>query len=247
MVASKEAHMNKQVILVIEDDEPIRRGIVDLLEIEGFSVQESGDGLEGSRMAEQVECDLILLDLALPNKDGLEILQAVRGTRPTMPVIILTARGSEEERVRGLKLGADDYVVKPFSPKELLARIEAVMRRTPERPTDVQTINFNVGTIDLERREVRLHDGGRHDLSEREVELVRYLATNRGRAISRDELLARVWRMDPKGVATRTIDMHIARLREKLNEDPTTPRTILTVRGKGYMLQDIEPCQPEAG
>ena len=154
-----------------------------------------------------------------------------------MPIIILSARGEEADRVRGLRDGADDYVVKPFSVKELLARVEAVLRRSPERPTDLAGVDIPNGQIDLERREVRFDDGGRNELSEREVDLVRYLAANRGRAIDREELLGNVWRISPQGVTTRTIDMHVARLREKLRDDPGRPAVLLTVRGKGYMFQ----------
>jgi DNA-binding response OmpR family regulator len=164
----------------------------------------------------------------------MEILRAVRQTRPTLPVIILTAKGEEADRVLGLSGGADDYVVKPFSVKELLARVEAVLRRSPERPIDVGTIPFPGGLADLQRSEARFDDGSRADLSEKEVELLRYLAQNAGRAISRDEILSRVWRIDPRGGETRTIDMHVARLREKLRDDPHQPRVIVTVRGKGY-------------
>jgi DNA-binding response OmpR family regulator len=174
--------------------------------------------------------------LVLPGKGGLEILKEVRTVRPTLPVIILTARGEESDRVHGLKLGADDYVVKPFSVKELLARVEAVLRRSPERPLDVQQVRFAGGTIDLARSEVRFEDGTACELSQREAELLRYLATNTHRAISREEILSHVWRITPTGVETRTIDMHVARLREKLRDDPTQPRMLLTVRGKGYMF-----------
>jgi DNA-binding response OmpR family regulator len=150
-------------------------------------------------------------------------------------VIVLTARGEEADRVAGLRQGADDYVVKPFSVKELLARVEAVLRRSPQRPSDLREIEFEGGVADLARAEVRFADGGRSALSEREQELLRYLATNAGRAIAREELLAHVWRIDPRGITTRTIDMHVARLREKLRDDPERPTVILTVRGKGYM------------
>jgi DNA-binding response OmpR family regulator len=156
-------------------------------------------------------------------------------------VIILTARGEEADRVRGLRLGADDYVVKPFSVKELLARVEAVLRRSPERPTDLAAVAIPGGLVDLARREVRFHDGGRQELSEREAELIRYLASNANRAVSRDELLAHVWQIEPKGVTTRTIDMHIARLREKLRDDPAEPVVLLTVRGKGYKFTATGP------
>jgi DNA-binding response OmpR family regulator len=183
---------------------------------------------------------LLLLDLVLPGTSGLEILQRVRETRPTLPVIILTARGEEQDRVLGLRRGADDYVVKPFSVKELLARVEAVLRRTPERPGDIVQVALLGGCADLARREVRFDDGTRTELSEKESELLCYLVRHRGRAISRDELLGNVWRISPQGISTRTIDMHVARLREKLRDDPTDPQLLLTVRGKGYMF--AAPC-----
>lgn len=223
-------------ILVIEDDPAIRRGVVDALEFHGYSVLEAGHGDEGMDLALSVDCDLILLDLILPGKQGMEILQALRSARPTLPVIILTARGQESDRVGGLKGGADDYMVKPFSIKELIARVQAVLRRSPERPTDLESVPLPAGKVDLRRREIRFNDGHRCELSEREAELLRYLACNARRAISRDEILQRVWGIDPLGAETRTIDMHVARLREKLRDDPAHPRIILTVRGKGYML-----------
>ncbi len=232
--------MSRNRILTIEDDPAIRRGIVDALRFAGFQTLEAGDGQAGLEIALKGEFDLLLLDLVLPGRDGLEILGEVRRLRPTLPIIILTARGEEADRVRGLRDGADDYVVKPFSVKELLARVEAVMRRTAERPSDLAEVKIRGGLIDLARREVCFEDGRRHELSERELELVHYLATNSGRAIARDELLANVWRITPRGVSTRTIDMHVARLREKLENDPARPEVILTVRGKGYMFTGEE-------
>jgi DNA-binding response OmpR family regulator len=231
---------NKWRILVVEDDPAIRQGIVDALEFHRYETYEAEDGRTGLEMAVKCDCDLILLDLVLPHGDGLEILKQVRITRPTLPVIILTALGAEEDRVRGLYSGADDYVVKPFSVKELLARVDAVMRRSPERPSDLNSVALPGGVVDLARREVRLENGERSGLSEREADVLRYLAANRGRAISREEILSRVWRINPKGIQTRTIDMHIARLREKLGDDPSDPTLILPVRGKGYMLAHCE-------
>jgi DNA-binding response OmpR family regulator len=225
-----------KTILTVEDDAAIRRGIVDSLRFVGFNVLEAGHGDLGHEMAMQQSYDLLLLDLVLPGRGGLEILRSVRACRPLQPVIILTARGEENDRVEGLKAGADDYVVKPFSVKELLARVEAVLRRSPERPVDLERVEIPTGTADFARREVRFGDGARCELSEREVELLRYLATNPGRAIGREELLANVWRINPDGLPTRTIDMHIVRLREKLRDDPAQPRVLLTVRGKGYMF-----------
>jgi DNA-binding response OmpR family regulator len=228
--------MSTLTVLTIEDDAAIRRGIVDALTFAGYHVLQSGRGDEGQVMAVQQQYDLLLLDLVLPGKLGIEILREVRKTRPALPVIILTARGEENDRVEGLRCGADDYVVKPFSVKELLARVEAVLRRSPARPLDVDVIRLPDGCADFARRELRFDDGGRAELSEREAELLRYLVNNAGRAIGREELLQCVWRIDPNGLPTRTIDMHVARLREKLRDDPTSPQVLVTVRGKGYMF-----------
>lgn len=231
--------MSKRCILVVEDDSAIRRGVVDALTFAGYGTLQSGDGTEAERLATTATLDLILLDLVLPRQGGFEILKAVRATRPTLPVIILTARGDESERVTGLRLGADDYVVKPFSIRELLARVEAVLRRSPERPQPVGQVPIPNGTADLARCEVRFEDGTRCDLSEREVELLRYLAANPDRTITRDEILQRIWRLDPRHVETRTIDVHVANLRSKLRDPGDQPRVILTVRGKGYMLGQV--------
>lgn len=228
--------MEQRKILVVEDDSAIRRGIVDALEFAGYEVLQAGNGNDGMREAVRATIDLLMLDLILPGHSGFEILQAAREARPTLPIIVLTARGEEGDRVRGLRLGADDYVVKPFSVRELLARVEAVLRRSPERPNGVNRISLPSGQADLARCEVRYKNGERCELSEREVELLRYLAANAGRAISRDEILIRVWRLNPKRMETRTIDMHIANLREKLRDDAENPKVLLTVRGKGYMF-----------
>ena len=228
--------MAKRRILVVEDDAAIRQGVVDALDFAGFHTLDAADGHAGMEAALRRTYDLLLLDLVLPGPDGLEILRELRAARPTLPVIILTARGEESDRVTGLRLGADDYVVKPFSVKELIARVEAVLRRSPERPSDLATFRVPEGEVDLDRREARFDDGARVELSERESEVLAYLARNAGRAISREELLSRVWRLDPRRVATRTIDMHVARLRTKLRDTSDDPRVLLTVRGKGYML-----------
>ena len=226
-----------RTILVIEDDAAIRRGVVDALRFAGYEVLEAGDGLTGMELAQRATFDLLLLDLVLPNHSGFEILAALRTHRPGTPVIMLSARGEEADRVKGLQLGADDYVVKPFSVRELLARVEAVMRRTPERPKVVQQLEFNGIVADFARCEIRYTDGTRSEISERESQMLQYLAAHRGRAITRDELLLRVWRIDPAHHHdSRTIDMHIANLRSKLRDDASDPKLLLTVRGKGYML-----------
>jgi DNA-binding response OmpR family regulator len=233
-------------ILVIEDDSAIRRGVTDALRFSGYAVLEAAEGLSGMDQAKKASFDLMLLDLVLPNHNGFEILRALKEHRPGTPVIILSARGEEADRVKGLKLGADDYVVKPFSVRELLARVEAVLRRSPERPKQVQQIPFPAGIADLERLELRYTDGGREELSDRECSLIEYLAAHRGRAISREELLRRVWRIEPKHTETRTIDMHIANLRAKLRDNGSEPQFLLTVRGKGYMLTN-ESFPPNQG
>jgi DNA-binding response OmpR family regulator len=228
--------MPNQTILTVEDDAPIRRGVVDALSYAGYRVLEAGHGEEGCRMACCREFDLLLLDMVLPGKTGLEILREVRNVRPTLPVIILSARGEESDRVAGLRLGADDYVVKPFGVNELLARVDAVLRRSPSRPTDIDSLPLAGGRVDFRRREIQFYEGQRIEISEREQQLLRYLAQHAGRAVAREELLQNVWQIDARGVNTRTVDMHIARLREKLQDDPENPKLIVTVRGRGYML-----------
>ncbi|MFH1738067.1 MAG: response regulator transcription factor [bacterium] len=232
--------MSKQTILIVEDDAAIRQGIVDALHFEGFDTLDGNNGDTGLDLALHASYDLLLLDLILPKRHGFEILGEVRSSRPTQPVIILTARGSESDRVQGLRMGADDYVIKPFSVKELIARVEAVLRRSPERSSDVCEIKIPGAEIDLIHGRVCFEDGEHCDLSERETQLIRYLARNAGRSVSREEILSRVWQMNPAGIETRTIDMHITRLREKLRDDPSRPKLILTKRGKGYLFSPVE-------
>ncbi len=223
-------------VLTIEDDGAVRRGIVDSLRFAGYSPLEAADGRAGLDLAVRAAPDLVLLDVLLPGLDGFRVLEELRKAHPALPVIMLTARGAEEDRVRGLRRGADDYVVKPFSTSELLARVEAVLRRSAERPAALATLVIAGRSIDFERREARLPDGGVAQLTEREASLLEYLARNRGRAVAREELLRCVWGLDPRGVQTRTVDMHVARLREQLHDDPEAPQVLVTVRGKGYML-----------
>jgi two-component system, OmpR family, alkaline phosphatase synthesis response regulator PhoP len=226
--------MSRTNVLVIEDDASIRRGLVDALSFAGYAVQQCGDGAKAVAAALENAIDLVLLDVMLPGRDGFAILGELRKAKPTMPVIMVTARGAENDRVRGLSDGADDYVVKPFSAKELLARVEAVLRRSPERPSDVHELRLGDVRVDLDRREVSGVNGAMSSLSEREAEILRYLAANAERAVDRDELLQRVWGLDPRNLETRTVDMHIARLREKIGDADAS--IIRTVRGKGYML-----------
>lgn len=227
-------------ILVVEDDPAIREVLVDALEFEGFDVLEAGTYAAGLDIAIRTPCDLVLLDLVLPDGDGLTLLSEARLARPSLPVIISTARGAEDDRIAGLKLGADDYVVKPFSVKEVIARVEAVLRRSAERPSEALQVGFAGGVAMLDQNRVRFDDGAEQELSERESELLRYLARNGGRTVSRQELLSRVWKLQANRVRTRTIDMHIARLRDKLRDSASKPQIIVTVRGKGYRFASQE-------
>src|SRR3954453_16950490 len=181
--------MPKARIVVVEDEPAIRRGVSDALRLSGYDVTEAGDGSIGLREAAAIGVDLVLLDLLLPKRDGLDVLADLRRTCPARPVIILTARGTEDDRVRGLKMGADDYVVKPFSAKELLARVEAVLRRTLKPIVEVRMVRIGRGRIDLQRRELRWSEAEREELSEMENALLAYLVSHRERAVSRDELL----------------------------------------------------------
>lgn len=241
--------MSQRTVFTIEDDAAIRRGIVDALEVGGYRVLEAAR-MEGAKArAVEESYDLLLLDLVLPGGSGLEILRAVRDVRPQTPVIILTARGDENDRVAGLRMGADDYVVKPFSVRELLARVEAVLRRAPHEAETAALEIDGVGTVHFSRGEICFADESRCDLSERESQLLQYLVRHAGRAVSREELLSKIWGIDARGVTTRTIDMHVARLREKLRDAAASSRVVRTVRGKGYLFagETTSPKDSSAG
>ena len=235
--------MSEPSVLVVEDDTAIRRGLADALRYAGYRVVDHDNGREAEAALLGQTFDLVLLDVVLPGVGGFELLDEIRRRSPELPVIMVTARGAESDRVKGLRQGADDYVVKPFSAKELLARVEAVLRRSRRGADLTGILTIGERTIDLARCEVRWADGHNRLLSEKEAAILRYLAGCAGRVVTREELLQRVWGLDPKGLETRTVDMHVARLREKLNErgDPENERSdneavIVTVRARGYML-----------
>lgn len=220
-------------ILVVEDDPAVRQGIVDVLEYAGYRTLEAPDGHVGMDLALKANYRLLLLDLVMPGPSGFEILQALKKKRPGQAVIILSARGEENDRVRGLTTGADDYVVKPFSMKELLARVDAVLRRTCERvaPSDERAIPG--GTADFRTGRVTI-SGRTEDLSDKESELLRYLIDANGRIVSREEILRHLWGLDPDRTETRTIDVHIMHLRTKLGDKEQA--ILKTIRGKGYQF-----------
>lgn len=221
-------------LLVIEDDPAVRRGIVDVLEYAGYQVLEAADGHAGMKLALSANYRLLLLDLVMPGPSGFEILDALKRRRPGQAVIILSARGEENDRVRGLVSGADDYVVKPFSMKELLARVDAVLRRTCERAAPSDERALPGGRVDFRTGQLVFDDGRMEDLSERESGLLRYLMDSGGRIVTREEILRQLWGLDPDRTETRTIDMHIMHLRAKLGDKGQ--EILTTVRGKGYQF-----------
>jgi DNA-binding response OmpR family regulator len=226
--------MSAPTLLVIEDDPAVRQGIVDVLEYAGYQVLEAADGNAGMNLALTASYRLLLLDLVMPGPSGFEILNALKRKRPGQAVIILSARGEENDRVRGLVSGADDYVVKPFSMKELLARVDAVLRRTCERNVPADQRAIPGGSVDFRNARVTFSDGRSEVLSERETELLKYLMDARGRVVTRDEILRQLWNLDPARTETRTLDMHVMHLRAKLCD--REQRFLTTVRGKGWQI-----------
>jgi two-component system response regulator RegX3 len=223
-------------LLVIEDDEPIRVGLTDLFVFHGFTVESAADGPTGLRLALSGTFDLILLDLMLPGLDGFAICDRVRAVDRAQPIIMLTARTADEDIIRGLKLGADDYVAKPFSVTELVLRVQAVLRRAPGGAVAAATLHL--GGLVLNAANLVGNRGGLEvQFTRREVEIIQYLAANAARPVSREELLTKVWGYARGcGIETRTVDIHIAKLRRKIEPDPAEPRVLLTVRGVGYRL-----------
>ena len=219
-------------ILVVEDEPMLRDGLEDLLGGAGHEVTAVEDGAAAVETGRAEAFDLVLLDLMLPKLDGLEVCRRLRVARPALPILMLTARGAEDDKVEGLKAGADDYVTKPFSPRELLARIEAIQRRLQATPAPPEQIEADGCAIDLGRCEVT-RDGESVSLTAREVGILRWLHRHRDRSVSRAELLERVWGT-VGSLQTRTVDMTIAKLRQKVERDAAAPRIIVTVTGVGY-------------
>jgi two-component system, OmpR family, alkaline phosphatase synthesis response regulator PhoP len=224
-------------ILVIEDNEDLAFGLRNNLEIEGYRVELAGDGVCGLNRARELQPDLIVLDLMLPELDGYRVLRQLREDGLNMPVVILTARTEEADKVRGFRLGADDYVTKPFGVLELMARVEALLRRSGIGPSSMRAIPDRFGdvTVDLATRTVR-KAGDPVSLTPMEFNLLLALLHRRGAVVSRLDLLKEVWGHS-SSVLTRTVDTHVAELRRKLEDDPSRPRHILTARKAGYRLQ----------
>ena len=221
-------------ILIIEDEDSIRMALEDDFRLENYAVEVASDGIEGLAKGANPETDLIILDIMLPGMNGYDICKKLRGQGIKTPIIMLTAKGQEIDRVLGLELGADDYVTKPFSPRELQARVKAVLRRMEKEPDDHQKSLFRFGDLEVDFRQYECRKSGREvSLTAQEFGLLKYLIQNRGRVIDRYELLDEVWGKDVV-VSPRTVDTHMANLRKKIEDDPNKSRLIVSIRGVGY-------------
>lgn len=221
-----------QRVLIIEDEPDMVLGLRDNFEFEGYDVLVARDGSEGLKRAISDNPDVILLDIMLPRMSGLDVCRQLRSNGVETPIIMLTARGQEVDKVIGLEMGADDYVTKPFSIKELLARVRAHLRRAKKQVADIETYNF--GDVNLNFKKYQATKGAEEiDLSPREFELLKYFIQHRGETITRDQLLDDVWGYDNYPF-TRTVDNHIAKLRQKVEAVPAEPKYIITVHRVGY-------------
>jgi DNA-binding response OmpR family regulator len=219
-------------ILIVEDEPNMVAGLRDNFEFEGFEVLTALDGVQGLERALKESPDLVVLDVMMPRLSGLDVCKQLKAKRPSIPIIMLTARGQEVDKVVGLELGADDYVTKPFSIRELLARVKAVLRRSQTLPKDQDRYTF--GDVEVNLRSYRVLRGGNSvEFSSKEFELLKHFLCHSGETLSRDRLLEEVWGYD-KFPTTRTVDAHIVRLRQKLEPVPDQPQFFLTVHGVGY-------------
>jgi two-component system response regulator RegX3 len=235
-------------ILIVEDEEAIRRGLADVFLFHGYEVELAENGRTGLDLALRGKFDLILLDVMLPEIDGFTICNEIRKASREQPIILLTAKTSDDDIIAGLTLGADDYVAKPFSVRELVLRVEAVLRRTRRLGEVLPELQIGPLRIDIKNLS-GCFDGSPESISftRREIEILEYLKQHDKRPVSRDELLAEVWGYSKTGnIETRTVDIHIAKLRRKIETDPKRPALLLTVRGEGYRLDfgraDAEDC-----
>ena len=225
-------------ILIVEDEPSLIFTLQDTLESEGYNVKVVSNGTDALEMVKVNTPDLMILDLMLPGMSGYEICEKVRSMKYTFPIIMLTARDQEVDKVEGLNIGADDYITKPFGVKELLARIKARLRRASSWSKSGPLDSLKLGRVklDLMEGEVYKPDGQTHDLSTREIEMIHYLVERANQPISRDELLEKVWRYE-YSTNTRTVDVHVSKLRAKIEEHPDDPKHLVTLHGVGYMLK----------
>jgi two-component system response regulator RegX3 len=225
-------------ILVVEDESAIRDGLVDVFVYHGYDVDSTGDGNDGLTRALTGRYDLIVLDIMLPGMDGYAICNEIRQVDRQQPIIMLTAKTSDEDIIQGLKLGADDYVAKPFSVAQLVLRVAAVLRRSKAGIAQEQIISLG-GDVEIDTANLAGRRGEEAlTFTRREIDILEYLHANHTRPVSRDELLTKVWGYArDAGIETRTVDIHMAKLRRKIEVDPGEPANLVTVRGAGYRLQ----------
>lgn len=222
-------------ILVIEDEPEMQRGLRDNLEFEGYDVRIVGDGKKGMETIRNEKFDLILLDVMLPGMSGFDICKKARTEGVTTPIIMLTAKGEEVDKVLGLEFGADDYITKPFSLRELLARVKAVLRRTPSNTTAIAT-NIIIGALEIDFESYTANKKGKAiEMTSKDFDILRYLWTHQQQVISRDDLLKHVWGYD-ESISSRTVDNFIVKLRKRIEKDPSKPKHIITIHGTGYKL-----------
>jgi len=223
-------------ILIIEDEESILMALEDDLKIEGYQVSSAKDGQEGFSMAKEQGYDLIILDIMLPKMNGFEVCKQLRQTGITTPILILTAKSQEVDKVLGLELGADDYVTKPFSPRELLARVNVIFRRAKQTQQGIDMYHF--GDVNVDFKKYEAEKGGRPIfLTALEFAMLHFLIINKDRVVSRDYILDKVWGNDVY-VYPRTVDTHIAHLRKKIEDDPENPKHIIGIRSIGYKFSE---------
>lgn len=235
--------MKKTRILVAEDDGSIRTGLVDLLDGEGYAVSSAADGEQALLVHEKEKPDLIILDIMMPEKSGYDVCREIRAKDPVTPIMILTAKGQEVDKVVGLELGADDYVIKPFGVHELLARIRALLRRVRTEPASKDRPPLVFGDVEIDPRTYQGHKAGKvFAISSREIRLLHYFLQHDGEVLDRFLLLDAIWGIKYQGT-TRTLDQHVAKLRQKIEDDPASPRYILTVHGVGYRFRS-KPEEP---
>lgn|SRR5699024_419029 len=225
-------------IIIVEDEPSLVFTLEDTLNSEGYEVFTTDEGQEAINLVDQEKPNLMILDLMLPGMSGFEICQEIRDKDFMLPIIILTARDQEVDKIKGLNMGADDYMTKPFSVKELLARIQALLRRSNQydQGKQLKEIQLDDVAIDLQNAKAKHPDDSTVDLTTREVELIRYLSSRKNEPVSRDELLENVWRYE-FSTNTRTVDVHISKLRSKIEKHPDNPNHLVTLHGVGYMLK----------
>ncbi len=224
-------------ILIIEDDPGIQMSLQDEFESEGYQVFVANDGVKGLTMTKEKKPDLIILDIMLPELDGYEVCKRLRKDGDNTPIIMLTVKDKEIDKVLGLEFGADDYVTKPFSLRELLARVKSIFRRIEDQPIEIHSFSIGETEFDFKKYEARMR-GQKIEYTPLEFQMLRLFVKQKGEVLTRDDFLDQIWGEDNLVVSSRTIDSHIANIRKKIEEDPSNPKFITSIRGVGYKLND---------